>query len=290
MSEAPSLAALQAELVALFRREDPIAGDAAACARARAIAAGNERVRPEEQLDVYRRQVWMRHRDALGEDLPGLAYVLGDEAFEVFVRAYLRAVPPHDPSLRDLPLDAAAFAAGHPFPAARAELARAMLDYELALIEVFDGPDPEPLDPGRIGAIPADAWPSARLALSPVVRRLVVTHPVHTLRRAVRAGDAPPLPDVPSPAHLLVFRKDDVVCFEEIEPDAAALLDALAAGAALGPACEAIVAGRPEGEVARIGAAIGGWFRRFAELGVFAGVTTGDPGAPPAAGIEEERR
>lgn len=268
-----SLAELQAHLVALFRRDAPIDGDPAVAPLARAIAAGNERVRPEEQLDIYRRQVWMRHRDSLTEDLPGLAYVLGDDAFEELLRAYLAAVPPHDPSLRELPFDLPAFAATHAgFPPGRAALARAMIDYELALVDVFDGAEPAPLGADRVAAVPPAAWETARIVLSPVVRRLALDFPVHTIRRAVRAGESPPLPAAPARVHVLVFRKDGIVCFEEIDPDASTLLDLLGRGLALVPACAALVDGRPEGEVARVSAAIGGWFKRFAELGVFADV------------------
>lgn len=278
-----TLAELQAHLVGLFRRDAPIDGDPAVEPLARAIAAGNDRVRPEEQLDIYRRQVWMRHRDSLAEDLPGLAHVLGDDAFEELLRAYLLAVPPHDPSLRELPFDLPAFAATYAaFPSGRAALARAMIDYELALIDVFDGPDPAPLRAERVAAVPPAAWETARIVLSPVVRRLALDFPVHTLRRAVRAGDAPALPTEATPVHVLVFRKDGVVCFEEIEADASTLLDLLARGVALVPACARLVEGRAEDEVARVSAAVGGWFRRFAELGMFADVELrqDDGGAP----------
>jgi uncharacterized protein (UPF0276 family) len=268
----PSLEALQLEIVDLVRREAAIDGDPAPAARARAIAADGARLRPEEQLDIYRRQAWIRHRDALAEDLPGLAHVLGVDGFEAFLRAYLRAVPPRGASLRDLPLGAPAFAARYAFPEGRAALARAMLDYEVALVEVFDGPDVVPLDATRLGALPADAWAAARLVVSPLVRRLALDHPVHLLRRAVRAGQAPPLPPAPSPAHVLVFRRDDSVCFEEIEPSAAALLEGLAAGLSLGAACAALCANRGDEEVARLTPALGRWFRRFAELGVFVDV------------------
>ncbi len=268
-----SLAALQAHLTELFRRDAPIDGDAEIAPLARSIAAGNARVRPEEQLDIYRRQIAMRHHESLTEDLPGLAHVLGETGFEDFVRAYLRACPPHDPSLRELPFDAPAFAATWTgFAEGKAAIARAMIDYELALVDVFDGAEPAPLAPEKVAAVPPAAWETARLLLSPVVRRLVVSFPVHRIRFAVRSGESPALPVEASPIHLLVFRKAGVVHYEEIEADASTLLELLGRGVALVPACGELTAGRDEAAVARVAAAVGGWFKRFAELGVFADV------------------
>jgi hypothetical protein len=274
-----SLRELQTTLEGLFRRTDPIAGEVALEPTAVAIATGNDRVSPAEQLDIYRRQYWLRHIDSLTEDFPGLAGVLGEDAFDAFLRAYLEACPPHDPSLRELPFDAPLFAAGWDgFPPGRAGLARAMIDYELAFVDVFDGPEPAPLDPQRIAAIPPEGWETARLVLSPIVKRLALDFPVHTLRYAIRAGESPALPEVPAPVHLLLFRKADVVHYEELAPDASRLLEILGRGVALVPACAELTAGLSEAEVARIGGQVGGWFQRFAQLGVFADVEL-----PPAA-------
>lgn len=271
-SQASSLLALQSTLSVLFRRTEAIAKEAKLEPTAVAIATGNERVTPAEQLDIYRRQFWLRHHDSLLEDFPGLAHVLGEDALDDFFTAYLVAHPPRSASLRDLPFDAPAFAARHAFPEGKGALCRAMIAYEIAFIEVFDGPDPAPLDAARIAAIPMKAWETARFVLSPIVRRLALDFPVHRIRLAVRGGERPELPADPSPLHLLLFRQDDLVRFEELEPDAAALLDLLARGTPLVPACAELSAGRTETEVAALGQKVGGWFKRFAELGVFADI------------------
>lgn len=284
-SRTASLADLQSTLAVLFRREKAIAKEPALTETAVAIATGNARVTPAEQLDIYRRQFWLRHHDSLLEDFPGLAYVLGEDALDDFFTAYLVACPPRSPSLRDLPFDATSFAATYPFPAGKARLARAMIAYELAFIEIFDGADPLPLDGARIAAMPMEAWETARFVVSPVVRRLTLDFPVHQLRLAVRRDERPALPVVAddeapgAPLHVLLFRQDDTVRFEEIAPDAAAFLDLLARGTPLVPACAELSAGRTEAEVAALGQDVGGWFKRFAELGVFADIV--EELAPP---------
>ena len=267
-----ALISLQQQLSELFRRDEPIVDDPSLLPLARAIATGNERVSPEEQLDIYRRQFWRRHRDSLVEDFPGLLHVLGEEAFEAFARAYLSAHPPHDASLRQLPFDAPGFAATYPFPGELGGLARAMIAYELAFVDVFDGPEPVPLDAARVAALPPAAWETARIVLSPIVRRLTLEFPVQELRLAVRRGEAPALPTSPAPVHLLLFRLHDVVRFEALDPDASALLARLHRGVPLVGAIEDVTRGRSAAEVEHIGASVGGWFRRFAELGVFADI------------------
>ena len=53
--------------------------------------------------------------------------------------------------------------------------------------------------------MPPAAWETARVVLSPVVRRLALEFPVHTIRRAVRGGESPALPSEPAPVHVLVL-------------------------------------------------------------------------------------
>lgn len=276
-SHASTLAELQSTLSVLFRRDSAIAKEPALEGTAVAIATGNARVTPAEQLDIYRRQFWLRHHDSLLEDFPGLAHVLGEDAVDDFFTAYLNACPPRSPSLRDLPFDAATFAVTYPFPADRAAIACAMITYELAFIEVFDGPDPAPLDAAHIAAMPMTAWETARFVVSPIVRRLALDFPVHRLRLAVRSGQAPELPSAPSAVHVLLLRQDDIVRYEELAPDAAALLDLLARGTPLVPACTELSVGRTEEEIATLEQEVGGWFKRFAELGVFADIVEVEP-------------
>ena len=69
-----------------FRRERPLAGDAALERRCAEHVTGNERLTPAEQVDIYRRQYWLRHVDSLVEDYPGLSSLIGEEAFDAFIQ------------------------------------------------------------------------------------------------------------------------------------------------------------------------------------------------------------
>ena len=76
------------------RAEASVADDPRGVAEARRHVAGNARLTPEAQVDIYRRQFWLRHVDSLRDDYPGLVHVLGDDAFEAFARAYLATHAP----------------------------------------------------------------------------------------------------------------------------------------------------------------------------------------------------
>jgi hypothetical protein len=258
-------------LAGLFQRFVPVAGDAAVepgCAR---IVAGNERLRPAEQVDIYRHQFWLRHRESLLEDYPALRHIVGDDAFDAFVKAYLAAHPPRTPSLRDLGADIVRFAERYPFDAALRELPLDAIRYELAFVDAFDGPDPAPLDGAAIAAVPADAWNEAVILLNPCVARLSLHHPVHRLRYALKAAEAPPpMERVDEGIRVALFRRDNVVRFEELSKDAFDLLAALGEGVPLVPACARVAEGKSAEEIEQLQGRIGGWFAAWARAGFVA--------------------
>ena len=97
-----AVAALQAELAELLQRRRAIDTDAAASEQAAQIAAGNDRLSPAEQIEIYREQFWLRHTSCLLDDFEGLSGILEQSAWERLVEEYLAAHPPTSFSLRDL--------------------------------------------------------------------------------------------------------------------------------------------------------------------------------------------
>jgi hypothetical protein len=258
-----------------FMRPEPVVDDAALSAECARFVRGNERLTPAEQVDIYRRQFWLRHDGSLADDFPGVKHLVGDDAWEAIVRAYLAAHPPHTPSLRDLGAELQAFLDAYPLDPSIAVIARDMVRYELAFIDVFDGALPPPLDATRIASLSPEAWQVAMLELSPLVRRMRFDFPVHELRLAVRSraeGDPPPPLPAARPVRLALFRRDDVVHFEELDPTAFALLDALAGGASLVAACGAVAETLSPEEATALGPKVGEWFRRWAAWGFIAEV------------------
>jgi hypothetical protein len=264
-------------LAGALRREAPIAGDASIEPACAARVAGNDRLSPAEQADLYRRQFWLRHIDSLREDYPGVLSIVGEGAFEAFCRAYLTAHPPRSPSLRDLGADIAAFAEGYQaFPEDRRAAALEMIRYENSFVDLFDGAEPPPLEARVLQELPPEAWETARIKLHPLLVRHRVVYPVHRMRLAAKAGHEVAVEPASSPIHLVLYRGRDLrVMFEELEPLAFELLGALADGEALVPACGRLA--EKAGEAEELQAKVGTWFQRWAAAGWIVGVETGAP-------------
>jgi hypothetical protein len=239
------------------------------------LVSGNDRLTPLEQAEIYREQFWLRHRDALLEDYPALAYLLGEEAFEQFVRAYLAECPPDSYTLRDLGNRIADFAAGYPdFHPERAGAARDLARYELAFVHVFDAPDVAPVPLERVKNLPPEAWASARLHFHPCLRTLALDHPVHELRASVKKGEEPARTLAPRETWLALWRGENLrVRYNTMLEHEHAMCERLRAGATLVEACDEIAGRIPPDDREAFTRRLSGWFRAWAERGWFIDVT-----------------
>lgn len=256
---------LQAFLGDAFRRPAPLPETPELLAGCVEHVAGNSKLSPAQQADIYRRQFWLRHLDSLIEDYPGLQYVLGEAAFEDFSRAYLLACPPRKPSLRDLGIDILAFAERYPgFPEALRPAALEMVRYENAFVDLFDGAEPPPLDPHKLAALPEDAWERARIVLHPLLRLFDFVYPVHRLRFDAGRAEGPlAAPPAAAPVKLALFRAGEIIRFEELGDTAFALLSALGRGEPLVPACDRLAEALPADQAEGLAAQVGPWFQEW---------------------------
>lgn len=283
MRAPPELDELQKFLSDALRLRGPIADDGAKERETRAFLAGNDRLTPAAQADIYREQFWARHIGSLVEDYPGLSALIGSEAFDAFLTAYLMDCPPRHPSLRDLGDRIVGFAEGYgDFPEGTRAAAIEMVRYENAIVDVFDGAEPPPLDAAKLTAMDEEAWDRARVVLNPLLVRMKLEYPVHTYRIAVKTAlespaedggetaccdgpahrELPPFP-APRPVWLALFRPVLVVSYEELEPEAYALLDALAAGESLPRACDIVAEDLDEESANALMAKVGPWFQQW---------------------------
>jgi len=266
------LAELQSFFVGAICQPTAVVEQPAALVGAPTHIAGNSRLTPTAQLEIYREQFWLRHVDALVEDFATIHQVLGHDAFNTLVERYLDAHPPTDFSLRDLGAKFPAFVETHeayrddPLLADCARL-------EWAFVDAFDAADVPPLDPSSIAAIPEDAWPSARLSFHPSVHRVSLSHPAHEYRAAVRKGEDPARPALRRVC-VVVYRGPETLLYIEVEPLAFELLERLAAGESLGTACESIAADAGDAGAAELEEKVGGWFQTWAASGWVSAVTT----------------
>ncbi len=259
------LRSLQEFMADVLQKPRPLAEHGELAGATPGVIAGNERLSPVEQLDIYREQFWLRHTGALEEDYTTLVHVLGHEAFHSMCADYIEAFPPDSWSLRDLGaklpefLEKTAQFADDPLII---DLAR----YEWAFVDAFDAPSAPPLDAAAIAAASEDEWSRAKLDLAPSVQLVHARFPVDELRAEVQKGESPERPP-PKDVHLVVWRGPDAMKYLDVEPAALALLQRLARGEPLATACEAIAAEEPA-----IEEKVGAWFQQWSQLGWIARV------------------
>jgi hypothetical protein len=254
-----------------LRRRRQLTGDPLLAAEIARHVTGSRHMTPEEQVEVYREQFWLRHTASLVEDFPGLGGILGQRDWEHLVEEYLEAHPPASFTLRNvgarLP-EHVARAKWLPHRALCVDMAR----LEWATLELFDAAAAPPLAPDALERIAPDAWENAVIVLAPTVRLLEVRFPVIELRWQLRAGGGPvPLPD-PRPQRLVLFRDADLaIAHREVPASAFELLSALDEGARLGDALDR-AAERVPAEAAALAEHIGPWFAEWGRLGWIADV------------------
>jgi hypothetical protein len=202
-----------------------------------ALLIGDAGLSASERARIYSDMYLFRLVDALREDYPLLARLLGDEEFSSLCAAYVRAHPSRHPSLARLGAALPGFVRDR--AGARADLAD-LAALEWARAEAFVAPDAVPLDETALRSLGEDAA-SARLVLVPSVRLLSLGYDAAALWADLEAAREPG-PPRPGPGSLLVWRKGFEVFHAEVSPEELAALSAVQREATLGEACEAFAA------------------------------------------------
>ncbi|MGE0580292.1 MAG: DUF2063 domain-containing protein [Reyranella sp.] len=236
-----------------------------------AAVRDSRKARRATLLDVYRDGYALRLIEALATDYPGLMAMAGPADFDHLVRAYIARHPSHHPSIRWYGKDLAAFMASTPpydgSPAA-AEMAR----FEWALGEAFDSPDATPVKAVALMALQPEAWETLSFTPLPSLRRLRLAFEVPQAwqrRSEVEPGNLE-VARAAEPAIWAIWRPELVSNFRSLEPDEAAMLDALVEGRAFPDLCEAVAAFTGEDEAP---ARAAGLLRAMVEGGMIAGFT-----------------
>lgn len=234
----------QVRMVEMIRGAAPLDG---------AWFAGGPALSPVQQIGIYRDQYRMRLYDALIEEIPGTAHLLGDD-LEAVAWRYLDAHPSTSFTLNWLARSLADWLERDGASDALVDMAR----LDDAVSRGFEAAEAPPLALGDLDGDPV-------LALVPSVSLLRLRTTVHRVRSAVTARA--PVPawearDVP----LVVYRKDLKMRHLEVEPGAWDLLAAFRAPTAVSAALDGLVAGGAD-PGALVGK-LGGWFQQFAERGL----------------------
>jgi hypothetical protein len=173
-----------------------------------AIATG-PRLGREGRIQVYAEAYFSRLRDALRQDFPISARLLGADLFSLLVRDYVRAFPSDHPSIRYLGRALSGFIdrrlrESSGLPPYLGDLAR----LEWAMNDVFDAEDADPIGAEDLGQIAPERWPELRFAPIPALILLESKWPLHQLCDEVDQSTLRP-----SPTNVRVWRDRDYQVF-----------------------------------------------------------------------------
>jgi hypothetical protein len=208
----------------------------------------------------------MRMEEALESDFPALKHLLGGHGWSDLVRDYVATHPSVSYTLNRLSDHLPEFVStwkGARRPAVCHDLAR----LELAIAEVFDAPEVEPLSDAEIAAVPAESWEKARLAPIEAFRLLSFRYPVNAYLQSVRDEDHAHPELKRKDTYVAVYRRDYAVWRQDLSLAAHDLLTDLVAGKPLGKAVAAAL--QRGGRRAPTTEQLFKWFREWASGGVF---------------------
>jgi hypothetical protein len=235
--------------------------------------AGNERLSPAEQVNIYRQQFWLRHTSALVEDFPGLTRLLGQKSWEPIAESYLSLKSNDTLALKDLGRNMAQHLRSLPERTiAHLGIDRLLLvemaELEWAYLRAFDLCEHPPLSLEKLAKIPADDWGKARFLLSPTLSLFRFQYPVADLRRSFKAASESlsVRGDAKEPHNLVVYRRERTLWDKRVSNAAFLLLEQFHKGTPLVPACEAIVAADPSAEQV-LDEQLTEWFTLWGRLG-----------------------
>jgi hypothetical protein len=211
------------------------------------LVRGDQRLSAVQRLDIYANMYFFRLRDILRGDYPAVAACLGETGFHNLITEYLLACPSTNQSVRNVGARLPAFLRTHTVGQERPWLPE-LAALELARIDVFDGPDAEPLTVEQLRALAPEAFATLPLELIPCHRLLDVQFAVHDVWRQVDAGladDEEPAAPPPEARGLLVWRQDVAVYHRAVDALECRALARVLEGAPFGLVCELIAAEVP---------------------------------------------
>jgi hypothetical protein len=201
---------------------------------------GNARESAETMFGVYRNAYWARLAEALGNDLPGLKALMGDEAFDKMARAYVAKYPSQHPSIRWAGRHLAEFLATDA-PYREEPWFADMARFDWALAFAFDAADAPAAGLADLIGVPPEFWGNILLAFHPTLDVFRISTPVDEARplllenadtrldRAARCERA-----------IMAWRIEHDVKFRAIDPLEFSALHAMQGGATFGDMCELV--------------------------------------------------
>jgi hypothetical protein len=219
-------------------------------------------------LDVYRDGYALRLIEVLTTDYPGVLAMSGPADFDHMARAYIAAHPSRHPSARWVGKHLADFLGSTP-PYDKSPAAAEMARFEWALGEAFDSPDVEPVVAEAVMSVPPEAWETISFAPLPSLLHMDFAFevpPSWQRREEVEPGELE-VAALAEPVAWVIWRPELMTNFRSLEPDEAAMLDAMIEGQPFPALCEALLAYVEENQAP---ARAAGLLRSWVEEGMIA--------------------
>jgi hypothetical protein len=215
-------------------------------------------------LSVYDTAYAARLLEVMGEDFPGVHTLLGDDEFAEAARAYIRANPSGERSVRWLGRAFADWLRTTP-PWSALPVLGDMAAFEWLLGLAFDAPDAEPLSRDALAAVAPETWPVLRFVWHPALATATLGHDVSAFHRACADGgepDAAPA-TLDTPLTWAAWRAPETyqVRYRDLAAEEAAALSAATAGGVFADLCDAIAEASqaPDQAAMRAAALTGQW-------------------------------
>ncbi len=200
---------------------------------------GSPRLSPAAQINLYRRQFWLRHTSSLIEDFPGLTTHLGQARWEKFSELFLTKVAPDSRFLGSLGRLLPEFIEEHmqtPDQALCVDLAQLEWSYQ----QIFDASDRLPFDFSSLASLREEQWLTLKFEVNPALRLLQLRYPLTQYRRALLKQEEVAVPEA-SERFVIVYRRAERLWDKEVSAPCFFLLQALKSGLNLAEACEKVV-------------------------------------------------
>ncbi len=184
----------------------------------------------EVLLGVYQNAYGLRLIEFIENDYEKLGLLLGDDQFEIMVRAYIANTVSHSPNARHYGDRLPEFLKTHE-PFSNAPVLGDMASFEWALNKAFDAADAEFMTLEDLASVEPENWPDLNFAPHPSTTRLDLATNVQDIWQALDDETTPPAIEVlDEPDRVIVFRRDLSSMYRSMDYEEAMLWDEMSRG------------------------------------------------------------
>jgi hypothetical protein len=230
-----------------------------------AVILPSATLQPIQRVGIYHGMYMLRMIEALSVDYAALVQFLGEHAFEHLVRDYVQRFPSRSYTFNRLGDSLPDFIAASNLK--RRLFLRDLAKLELAMTQVFDEAEAEPLPADAIASIASEQIADARVVPIPALRLLSLDYDANEAFQAFR--DERTIKPRRQKSWLAVHRRDYGVYRMPLSREAFTFLESLAAGNTIGGAIESFqrrFRRFPEQDE------LFTWFRDWSAAGLFASI------------------